>query len=187
MRTKYYLRFVPKAKVDYTLILNLYDLADYNEKTNCFDIVRYSNLAELAQKLDTTEKTLSRHLKKDDYKYFFSIDKKQREIRLIVDFKETGYKVPFITLTPVEARYLRQKNEDLLYKHFIYLKYYCGFAIEKQIDTTEKQILCAIGYSSNSSYVQKLCCYNNDLVSNGLLKIRKIRDNKGLIRNIYSF
>ena len=187
MRNQYYLRFMPTAKVDYTLILNLYDLADYNIETQCFDIVRYRNLAELAQQLGTTEKTLCRHLNKDDYKYFFSIDKKTREIRLIMDFKKTGYKVPFLTLSPVEVRILREKNEDLLYRYFIYLKYYCGFSANKSIDTTEKQILSAIGYSSNSSYIQKLSAYNTELSQKGIIKIAKHRDNAGKIRNVYSF
>ena len=187
MIQQYYLRFVPTAKVDYTLILNLYDLADYNTETNCFDTVRYRSLAELAQQLGTTEKTLCRHLNKEDYKNFLSIDKKTREIRLIVDFKKTGYKVPFITLSPVEVRVLREKNEDLLYRYFIYLKYYCGYSANKRIDTTEKQILSAIGYSSNSSYIQKLSAYNTELSQKGIINIKKYRDEKGKIRNIYSF
>ena len=187
MIRQYYLRFVPTANVDYNLILSLYDLADYNTETNCFDTVRYRSLYELAQLLGTTEKTLSRHLKKDDYNQFFTIDKKKREIKLIVDFKKTGYKVPFITLNPVEVRYLREKNEALLYRYFIYLKYFCGYSAKKSINSTEKQILSAIGYSNNSSYVQKLSAYNNDLSCKGLIKIKKYRDEKGNLRNIYSF
>ena len=178
---------MPTAKVDYTLILNLYDLADYNNETGCFDTVRYRSLAELAQQLGTTEKTLGRHLNKKDYENFFSIDKKTREIRLIVDFKKTGYKVPFLTLSPVEVRILREKNEDLLYRYFIYLKYYYGFSGCKGIDTTEKQILSAIGYSSNSSYPSKISGYNALLEREGIIRITKKHDERGFLRNVYSF
>ena len=56
-----------------------------------------------------------------------------------------------------------------------------------QTDTTAKQFLDALGYSTKSgSFVSRISEYNSLLVSNGLLKIKKYRDENGHERNIYS-
>lgn len=187
MLRQYYLRFLPTAKVDYVFLLNLYDLADYNTDTKTYNKITYKSLAGLAQSCSVSEKTLRRHLTDTEYSPFLYWDNKTKTVFLLNDFTKTGYKTPFITLSPVEVRLLIKENDNLLCKYLIYLRYYCGYSATKRIDTTCKQFLSAIGYSSNSSYPSKISGYNTLLVKNGIIKINKIHDEAGHLRNIYSF
>ena len=187
MLKQYYLRFLPTANIDYILLLNLYDLADYNTDTKTYNTVKYKSLAGLADLLGISERTLRRHLENKDYEPFLEWNKKNKEIILHNDFSKTGYRVPFITVSPVEVRLLKDQNDNLLCKYFIYLKYFCGYSATKRIDTTCKQFLSAIGYSSNSSYLSRISSYNTLLEKNGIIKIKKIHDESGFVRNIYCF
>ena len=83
---------------------------------------------------------------------------------------------------------MRQEEDNLLCKYYIYLKYYCSLAEKagtKQ-DFTAKQFLSAIGYSTNSqSQLDKISSYNKKLKEKGLIIITTYRDELGHTRNIY--
>lgn len=187
MLKQYYLRFMPTAKVDYIFLLNLYNLAEYNTETKTYNIIKYKSLAGLAQLCSVSDRTLRRHLEDTEYSPFLEWDKRNKQVVLLNDFSKTGYKLPFITLSPVECRLLLTEKDNLLCKYLIYLKYYCGFNARKCLDTTAKQFLSAIGYSCNSSYPSKLSGYNSLLEASGILTIKRTHDELGHSRNIYSF
>lgn len=187
MLKQYYLRFLPTAKIDYIFLFTLYDLADYNTDTKTYSIITYKSLAELARLCSISDKTLRRHLADTEYSPFLQWDKQNKRVILLNDFSKTGYKTPFLTVSPVEVRLLLTENDNLLCKYLIYLKYYCGYSATKRIDTTCNQFLSAIGYSSNSSYPSRISDYNRLLEEKGILKIEKKHDERGFMRNQYSF
>ena len=187
MLKKYYLRFLPTANIDYVFLLTLYDLADYNTDTKTYSIINYKSLAELARLCSVSDKTLRRHLVDTEYSPFLQWDKQNKRVILLNDFSKTGYKTPFLTVSPEEVRLLLTQKDNLLCKYLIYLKYFCGYSASKCIDTTCKQFLSAIGYSSNSSYPSKISGYNTLLEQKGILKIERKHDERGYLRNVYSF
>lgn len=122
------------------------------------------------------------------YKEYFTFDRSEKRITLNNDFRRgkdgTRY---FITLSDYEATFLISKDEALLTRYYLYLKFYCGRARSKDIDTTAKQILSALGYSAASGKnISLLSYYNSLLVSQGLISIQKYRDISGRERNIYT-
>lgn len=187
MLRKYYLRFLPTAKIDYIFLFSLYDLADYDTDTKTYSIITYKSLAELARLCSVSDKTLRRHLADTEYSPFLRWDKQNKRVILLNDFSKTGYKTPFLTVSHEEVRLLIAENDNLLCKYLIYLKYYCGYSATKSIDTTCNQFLSAIGYSSNSSYPSKISGYNTLLQQKGILKIERKHDERGFIRNVYRF
>lgn len=187
MLRKYYLRFLPTAKIDYIFLFSLYDLADYDTDTKTYSIITYKSLAELARLCSVSDKTLRRHLADTEYSPFLRWDKQNKRVILLNDFSKTGYKTPFLTVSPEEVRLLIAENDNLLCKYLIHLKYYCGYSATKSIDTTCNQFLSAIGYSSNSSYPSKISGYNTLLQQKGILKIERKHDERGFIRNVYRF
>ena len=187
MLKKYYLRFLPTAKIDYIFLFTLYDLADYDTETKTYSIITYKSLAELARLCSVSDKTLRRHLADTEYSPFLQWDKQNKRVILLNDFSQNGYKTPFLTVSPVEVRVLLSENDNLLCKYLIYLKYFCGYSASKCLDTTAKQFLSAIGYSSNSSYPSKISGYNALLEREGIIRITKKHDERGFLRNVYSF
>ena len=187
MLKKYYLRFLPTANIDYVFLLTLYDLADYNTDTKTYSIITYKSLAELARLCSVSDKTLRRHLADTEYSPFLQWDKQNKRVILLNDFSKTRYKTPFLTVSPEEVRLLLTQKDNLLCKYLIYLKYFCGYSASKCIDTTCKQFLSAIGYSSNSSYPSKISGYNALLEREGIIRITKKHDERGFLRNVYSF
>jgi transcriptional antiterminator len=107
MLKQYYLRFLPTANIDYLFLLNLYDLADYNTDTKTYNLITYKSLAGLAECLGVSDRTVRRHLENAEYEPFLQWDKKNKRILLYNDFSKTGYRVPFITVSPVEVRLLK--------------------------------------------------------------------------------
>jgi hypothetical protein len=127
-------------------------------------------------------------LNNSDYSKYFTKSKEENKIILNSNFRKgSGASNKFIVLTDKETNFLLEQNNKLLNKYYLYLKYYCGYSKSKKIDTTANQILAAIGYSQNcGNNKDALCKYNALLVSNGFIKIDKIRDLRGYYRNIYS-
>lgn len=82
--------------------------------------------------------------------------------------------------------FLIQKDDNLLSKYYLYLVYYCGIAKNKKTDSTAKQILEKIGYSSSGNNKTKLSSYNKILSSTGLIQIEKYKDSSGYWRNLYT-
>lgn len=184
----YYLHFKPKADVNYMHLFSLYDLADYNPATKAYDTINYTSIPKLAALLPYSNSTLNRILANDEYKDFLTIDKDKRVITLNSSVIKGSNNNCFVRLTNKEIAYLRQEEDNLLCKYYIYLKYYCSLAEKagtKQ-DFTAKQFLSAIGYSTNSqSQLDKISSYNKKLKEKGLIIITTYRDELGHTRNIY--
>ena len=83
MRSSYYIRFNPAAKIDYLHLLAFYDLAEYRKETKAFDTIRYSSITDLAKRLKLSSSTVSRILKNTEYKDFIEVDKENKVIRLL--------------------------------------------------------------------------------------------------------
>ena len=183
-RKHYYFRFKPSAKVNYLYLFDLAELADYTKATGAFDTIHYPSTAKLADRFTFSKQTLDRLLSNGEYADFLSVDKENKTITLKNSFTK-GNKTPFVCLTDKEVAFLRQQNDNLLCKYYIYMKYYCGLATGNQ-DFTTKQFLTACGYSvTSSSYIQKVSAYNKLLQEQGLIQITKYRDELGHTRNIY--
>ncbi len=184
----YYLHFNPKADVNYLHLFSLYDLAEYNPATKAYDTITYTSIPKLAALLPYSNSTLNRLLANDKYKDFLSIDKDNRVITLNSSVIKGSNNNCFVRLTNKEIAYLRQEEDNLLCKYYIYIKYYCYIAEKagtKQ-DFTAKQFLSAIGYSTNSqSQLDKISSYNKKLKEKGLISITTYRDELGHTRNIY--
>lgn len=184
----YYLHFKPDADVNYLHLFSLYDLADYNPATKAYDTINYTSIPKLAALLPYSNSTLNRLLANDEYKDFLTIDKDKRVITLNSSVIKESNNNCFVRLTDKEVAYLRQEQDNLLCKYYIYLKYYCSLAEKagtKQ-DFTAKQFLSAIGYSTNSqSQLDKISSYNKKLKEQGLILITTYRDELGHLRNCY--
>lgn len=88
MRDKYYLPFVPGAKVNYLFLFALWDRAEYNPIRRRYDIIKYRTITELANDLKFPISTVRKYLNDERYKDFFSIDKKEKLITLNNNAKE---------------------------------------------------------------------------------------------------
>lgn len=189
----YYIPFIENMKqIDLYLLFSLYDLAEFNPNKKVFDTVRYSSQSNLALQLGISLSQLKRIISNNAYSSYFQVDTKEKTITLYNDFRNSNSQKeikPFVSLSADEIRVLREneKNNELLPKYYVYLKYYCGFNVKSHsTDSTAKQILSAIGYSTNSSYQALLSSYNQILTKNKLIRITQYRDEKKQIRNRYA-
>lgn len=189
----YYIPFIDNMKqIDLYLLFSLYDLAEFNPNKKVFDTVRYSSQSNLALQLGISLSQLKRIISNNAYSSYFQVDTKEKTITLYNDFRNSNSQKeikPFVSLSADEIRVLREneKNNELLPKYYVYLKYYCGFNVKSHsTDSTAKQILSAIGYSTNSSYQALLSSYNQILTKNKLIRITQYRDEKKQIRNRYA-
>lgn len=203
----FYIPYYENYNINYIYLLLLYKLAEANKKQWIRSIVNYSSFKDLMNRMNdvassivkkqgtTADKiqvisasTISRILNNTEYKEYFKWQKDEKRIILLNDFrKSNSSKIPFVSLDENAVSFLIEQNDNLLAKYYLYLKYYCGSSKNKQTDTTAKQFLDALGYSTKSgSFVSKISEYNSLLVSNGLLKIKKYKDENGHERNIYS-
>lgn len=192
MKGKYYIPFIENMKkIDIYFLFSLYDLAEYNVDTKNYDTVRYTTQESLALLLGISVSKLKRIISNSAYDEYFKVDTKNKIITINNDFhksKSKEEKKPFVSVSAGEVRILRKYKEhnELLPKYYLYIKYYCGYNKKKHyIDTTAKQVLSAIGYCSNSSYLSLLPTYNKILISCGLIRIDSYRDNLGHLRNKY--
>ena len=87
---KYYIPYVPTAKVDYFIIFRLYDIAEYNKETKCYDTIYYKNISALAEKLETSPSTVKRIFANAEYNYFFERDKSTKSIQLKNNVKDSN-------------------------------------------------------------------------------------------------
>lgn len=187
MKKYYYLRFRPTANIDYLYLLAFYDLAEYNEERKVFDTIRYPSVRVLAESLNISTATVNRIFSNPAYAEFMSVDKTTKTITLCNAFAK-GQKEQFVRLTAEEVSLIREIGNNLFAKYLIYLKYYCGYAKDKKTDFTAQQFLSACGYSVNSNKtLSQISEYNNLLVSRGIVKIEKYRDELGHTRNRYSY
>lgn len=185
----YYINFKPKADVNYLHLLALYDLAQYTPTSKAFDTITYNSIPKLALQLPFSVATLNRILVNDEYKPFLSVDKKNKTIKLNCSVIKGSNNNCFVRLTEKEVKLLKEQNDNLLCKYYIYMKYYCSLAqlAGTKQDFTAKQFLTSIGYSTNSnSQLYNISNYNNILKHNGMISITTYRDEQGHTRNIYT-
>lgn len=189
IRNYYYLPFKEDAGIIYLNLLAFYDIAEYRPEVKAYDTIHYSSVKELAERLQLSTSTVTRILDSDKYRYFMTVDKANKTIRLHCSFPK-GQKAAFVRLTAAEVMLIRKQNKDqnLLAEYLIYMKYYCGFSKSKETDFTAKQFLTACGYSTKAkTNFDRLTGFNSLLVQNGIIKIKKWTDDAGHTRNTYSF
>ena len=189
---QYYIRYKENSNINYCFLFSLYLLAEKDNDKRLYTTISYSSQKELSHTIkhrlnyDISQSTVSRALKDTEYKEYFTVDTINHYIILKNDFAGTGKHNKFIVLTDKEINFLIQQNDNLLIKYYLYIKYYCGYNRNKQIDTTANQILSALGYSTKSGNTKtKLSQYNNLLLANGFILIQRIKDNNGFNRNVY--
>lgn len=196
----YFLLYDEAATVNYRHLLKLYGIAEYNKKNRLYDTIQYTTLDDLVNRINTqygksiSKSTLSDFLndkgtkQKHEYRYF-SYNKESKTIQLNNDFKRYGKGAgsKFVVLSQHEFDFLVIQKDNLLITYFLYIKYYCGFSQTKNTDFTAEQFLEACGLCvSSGSNKEKISKYNSILCSAGLIKIDRIRDNNGHLRNRYS-
>lgn len=192
---QYYLFYDEKAQVNYCFLFALFSIAEKNKGERLNNIIVYNSQKELQYKIkaicnyDISISSISRILKeKELYKNYFTKSEKENRIILDINFKKdnSAKKNKFVVLNENEIEFLLEQDNKQLNKYYLYLKYYCGYAKEKQIDTTANQILTALGYSYKcGNNKNNLCCFNSLLVNRGFITINKYTDKKGYCRNIY--
>ena len=204
----YYVPYYEEYNINYIYLLLFYRMAVVDKNLWIKNTVNYRSLKDLAKRMNElsnsirkeshntaqevqiiSQSTISRILNNAEYSKYFEWQKDNKKIVLFNDFRNTtnSKKIPFVCLDEDVVSFLIEQNDNLLATYYLYLKYHCGSSKDKQTDTTAKQFLDALGYSTKSgSFVSKISEYNSLLVSKGLLKIKKYRDENGHERNIYS-
>ena len=204
----YYVPYYEEYNINYIYLLLFYRMAVVDKNLWIKNTVNYRSLKDLAKRMNElsnsirkeshntaqevqiiSQSTISRILNNAEYSKYFEWQKDNKKIVLFNDFRNTtnSKKIPFVCLDEDVVSFLIEQNDNLLATYYLYLKYHCGSSKDKQTDTTAKQFLDALGYSTKSgSFVSKISEYNSLLVSKRLLKIKKYRDENGHERNIYS-
>lgn len=185
----YFIPFDMSKNINYNYLISLYDMAQYNTKSKRYDTINYTSIKALAETLNISHKTLNNILDNAEYNIFITVDKQNKIITINNGInKDINNKIiPFVILTNQEIQLLKKYADNLFYKYFIYMKYFCGYSKNKQQDFTALQFLKYCGYSTNSkNYISKLSQYNTLLLDNKIISIKKYRDELGHQRNIYS-
>lgn len=190
MLRHFYIRYEPKANINYIYLFYLYSLAEYNTSTNLFDTVSYKSVRALQRiiverfgKGSISPSSLSRLLKDDRYRNYIKVDTEHNRIALQTATKGMPC---FVMLTKREIDFLIDKKDNLLAKYYLYLKHFCGRGAVGTQDFTIKQFLKHCGYSDKSnSYVSLVSSYNTLLVENGFIRIDNYTDGQGHTRNCY--
>lgn len=187
---QYYIPYDEVKDINYIYILALYKTATFNKITKRYDTISYRSLENLKEQIKASSNksisasTLGRILKDSKYSGLLYIPEDRKAVVLKNDIK--GLK-KFVVLSEKEADLLLDKEDILLAKYLLYLKYFCGYSKSKKINTTAKQFLAACGYSTKSNdYISMISEYNRLLVDEGIIKIEKYRDENGNERNSYS-
>lgn len=184
---KCYFPYKLDKKLNYIFLLHLYDIACYNPDTKSYDTIKYNSQKELAGILGIGASTLAKYLSMSEYSAFFTVDTKQRIIKLNNTFKK-GTSANFIILTDTERAILSQSQDNFLCSYYFTIKKRCSLSLANNTknDCTAFQSLAAMGYSNCQANIDKISKANNKLVEEGLISISKYRDSRGYCRNIYS-
>lgn len=185
---KYYLPFDLSKNVNYNYIFSLYSIAEFDTETKRYNYIKFKTKKEIAEMLNVSDKTLNKIITDDDYKLFLTFDKENKTIYLNNDFQKNT-NIPFVVLYDNEVNILSKQKDNLLFKYYLYIKYFCGYAEQKNIiqDFTIKQFLEFCGYSINSNdYISRISSYNSFLCDKKLIQIKKIKNELGHTRNIYT-
>lgn len=180
----YYIPFFPAERIDYNLLLSLYEIADYNTDNKIYDTIKYSSVNSLSSLLNVSSYAVQQILNSGKYNNFLTVEKKEKKIILRNDFKKS--KQPFVVISDNEAELIKKQKDNLFSVYLLYVKYYIGHTKSKETDFTGRQFLSACGYCDKSnSYLDKLTKYNKILTENNIIKIEKYRDDLGHTRNRY--
>ena len=197
MNRNYFIKFNPKAKINYRYIFMLHGIAHYNLNTRRYDTIYYRSINDLAQILKKRNEknapsysTLNRLINDQNYTDYFSLEY-NHFVRLKNNFSKYSKKEDetFVIISDKEADALIDQQEKLIYTYYCYIKYYCGLAqkLNRSQDFTAKQFLSAAGLSTdNHDNLTRVSKYNQILVDKGLIKIDKYRDLYGHERNLFS-
>ena len=187
---QYYIPYDETKDINYIYVLAFYKAATYNKLTKRYDTISYRSLSNLSEQIKSVSNkkisvsTLGRILKDSKYSMILSVPEDRKAIIIKNDIKSLN---KFVVLSEKEADLLLDKDDILLAKYLLYLKYFCGYSKSKKINTTAKQFLLACGYSTNSNdYISRISEFNRLLVDQGIIKIEKYRDDNGNERNSYS-
>lgn len=181
-----------QADINYIYLLMLYELCQYNATTNQFDTISYSSIKSIVNQCNSifgdysiSSSTIVRMLSDSKYSNYLLHNKKDKTI--VINNNVNNFN-KFVVLNTNEFNLIMQYKDNLFIKYLLYHKYYCGYSRAKKHDSTAKQILAAIGYSTSSnSYLSKFSEYNKILSDNKMLSINKYRDQQGNERNVYSY
>ena len=189
---QYYIIYDEKTNINYIYLLFFMSIAEYNPASQRYDIVRYQSIQKLANKINEvcgdnsiSTSTLNRLLdRSDQYKDYLRFDRKNKIISINNYIKD---KKKFVYITQKEAQFFMKQKDNMLFRYYLYHKYWCGFRKDKAHNSTAKQILSNMGYSDSSNRMLSLFSnYNGILSKNGFLIIQKYRDDMGNERNRYS-
>ena len=188
---QYYITYKENSNINYCFLLSLYLIAERDNKQRLYNTISFKTQKELSQRIqqhcnyNISYSTINRILKNTEYKEYFTVN--GNTIVLNNNFVGAGAQSRFIILNDKEVHFLLQQNDNLLVKYYLYIKYYCGYTKNKQIDTTANQVLEVLGYSTKSGNTKnKLSQYNTLLLANEFIQIQRIKDEHGYKRNIYS-
>lgn len=78
MINNFYILFSLKDNINYTFLLNLYSIAEYNKHSKCFDTIRYSSYKQLSDTIGLSASTISKNLNNEVYANYFHVDKKRK-------------------------------------------------------------------------------------------------------------
>lgn len=187
---QYYIIYDEKTNINYIYLLFFMSIAEYNPASKRYDIVKYKSIKKLADRINEvcgdnsiSTSTLNRLLDRD-YKGYLVFDRKNKIIQINNYIKN---KKRFVYITQKEAQFFMKQKDNLLFRYYLYHKYWCGFRKDKAHDSTAKQILLDLGYSDISNRnISLFSNYNGILSNNGFLIIQKYRDDMGNERNKYS-
>lgn len=189
---QYYIIYDEKTNINYIYLLFFMSIAEYNPASNRYDIVRYKSIKKLADTINEvcgdnsiSTSTLNRLLdRSEQYENYLLFDRKNKIIYINNYIKD---KSKFVYITQNEAKFFMKFKDNILFRYYLYHKYWCGFCKNKSHDSTAKQILQGLGYSDMSNrMVSLLSSYNSILADNGFLIIEQYRDDMGNKRNRYS-
>lgn len=204
-----YLPFSLCRNVNYIYLLCLYSVAEKVDQSRIKSDIDFNSFADLERKINAklsfyqkkeetgkcktmvSASTLSRIVKKDEYKHFFIYKQcgANKTIVLNNDFSRItqGKQCSaFVRLSPAMVQILLETQDNLLAQYLIYLVHYCSISGNKT-DFTIKQFLSAAGYSTTAkNYISKISEYNTLLQQRGIIKIKSWRDEQGKMRNTYS-
>lgn len=136
MKRNYFIKFNPKAKVNYRYIFMLHGVAKYNVNTRRFDSIYYRSIKDLSDILKTrygdnapSYSTINRIVHDKDYSDYFDIEY-NHFIKLKNNFNRYSKKEDetFVIISDKEADTLIDQKDKLIYIYYCYIKHYCGLA-----------------------------------------------------------
>lgn len=186
---KYYIPYCENTKVNYIYLLYIYGLAEFDTQKRIYNTINYKSANQLTELINQiygansiSKSTIQKMLNGNNYNDYFTVNKQEKTIILKNDFKNQQHN-KFIVITEYIFNFLLAINDNFLCCYLFYMIYYCG---NGETDSTAKQILKKIGYSEKSNdNISKCSYFNLLLVDNGIISIRKYRDENGNERNIY--